>query len=159
MSWSLKLRNGDLVTDGAQLAQVTGAGKLVQDLRCAILERRGHDDLHRQFGSLIDGGYDNDGEYVDSIIGEIDIDFAVLQIESDLRRIMTEHQQRQVARSKNDRQKYGQSTLENDELLYSVEDITFTQAQDKIMVNVFIKTGTGTTFDLAVPLQNSQLGI
>jgi hypothetical protein len=155
MSWSLKLRNGDLVTDGAKLDQVTGASKLVQDLRCAILEKRGTDDLHRDFGSLIDGGYDDKGNWVDSTIGEIDIDFAVLQIESDLRRIMALHQQRQVARSKRDRQTYGQSTLDNDELLYSVEGIGFTQAQDKLMVNVLIQTGTGQQFNIAVPLQSN----
>jgi hypothetical protein len=155
MSWSLKLRNGDLVTDGAKLDQVTGAAKLVQDLRCAILEKRGTDDLHRDFGSLIDGGYDDQGNWVDSTIGEIDIDFAVLQIESDLRRIMAKHQQTQVARSKRDRKTYGQSTLDNDELLYAVEGIDFTQAQDKLMVNVLIQTGTGQQFNIAVPLQSN----
>lgn len=155
MSWSLKLRNGDLVTDGAKLDQVTGAAKLVQDLRCAILEKRGTDDLHRDFGSLIDGGYDDKGDWVDSTIGEIDIDFAVLQIESDLRRIMAMHQQKQVARSKRDRQTYGQSTLDNDELLYAVEGVDFTQAQDKLMVNVLIQTGTGQQFNIAVPLQSN----
>jgi hypothetical protein len=155
MSWSLKLRNGDLVTDGAKLDQVTGAAKLVQDLRCAILEKRGTDDLHRDFGSLIDGGYDDKGNWVDSTIGEIDIDFAVLQIESDLRRIMAMHQQKQVARSKRDRQTYGQSTLDNDELLYAVEGVDFTQAQDKLMVNVLIQTGTGQQFNIAVPLQSN----
>ena len=155
MSWSLKLRNGDLVTDGAKLDQVTGAAKLVQDLRCAILEKRGTDDLHRDFGSLIDGGYDDKGNWVDSTIGEIDIDFAVLQIESDLRRIMAMHQQKQVARSKRDRQTYGQSTLDNDEHLYAVEGVDFTQAQDKLMVNVLIQTGTGQQFNIAVPLQSN----
>lgn len=153
MSWSLKLRHGDLVTDGAQLGQVTGAAKLVQDLRCAILERRGHDDMHPSFGSLIDGGYDDNGQWVESMIGEDDIELVVLRVETDLRRLMYEHQNRQVNRSQADRQKYGISTLDKDELLYSVVSVNFQQAQDKLMVNVLIKTGNGQVFDIAVPVQ------
>lgn len=158
MSWSLQLRHGDLVTDGASLAQVTGWSKLTQDLRCAILERRGHDDMHPTFGSLIDGGYDDAGNWIQSLIGEDEIDFVVLSVETDLRRIMAEHQQRQVARAKDDRYVYGQSTLDPAEMLLEVNDIEFTQVGDELLVNVHIQNGTGNTYSISVPLQANSLG-
>lgn len=155
MSWSLQLRNGDLVSDGASLAQVTGYAKLVQDLRCAILERRGMDDLHPTFGSMIDGGYDNAGNWVEPLIGEDQIDFVVLSVDTDLRRIMAEHQQKQASRAKNDRLTYGESTLNNSELLLEVKSVDFTQINDELLVNITLHTGVGNTIDLSVPLQSS----
>ncbi len=155
MSWSLQLRNGDLVSDGASLAQVTGYAKLVQDLRCAILERRGSDDLHPRFGSMIDGGYDNNGNWVESLIGEDQIEFVVLSVDSDLRRIAAEYQQQQVSRAKSDRVQYGESTLNNSELLLEVKSVDFTQINDELLVNVTIQTGVGNTVALSIPLQSS----
>lgn len=152
MSWSLQIRNGDLVSDGAQLAQVTNQNKLVQDLRCAILERKGHDDMHPSFGSLIDGGRDDQGYWVDSLIGEDEIEFVVAQVEADLRRLAADHQARQIARAENDRMTYGQSTLNNGELLHSVTGINFVQSQDKLLVTVSLQTGTGQTINLDVPV-------
>ena len=152
MSWSLQLRNGDLVSDGAQLAQVTNQNKLIQDLRCAILERRGTDDMHPRFGSLIDGGYDDQGNWVSSLIGEDEINFVVTQVESDLRKIALEHQSRQAARAQDDRLVYGASTLNNPELLMEVRNVRFIQSQDKLMVTVSIRTGGNQDLDIDVPI-------
>ncbi len=154
MSWSLQLsHDGDLVTRGTQLAQVTNQQKLVQDLRCAILERRGTDDMHRTFGSLIDGGYDERGNWYEGMIAtDDDIEYIVAQVDSELRRIAADHQARQVVRSQNDRYTYGESTLNNAELLESVTDIHFVQAEDKLMVTVYLKTAVGQPFTINLPI-------
>lgn len=152
MSWSLQLRNGDLALDGARLGQVTGSQKLVQDLRCALLEPRGTDDLHPLFGSMIDGGRDESGRYVPSVIGEDDWERAELQIYSEIQRIVSEHQQRQIIRSQQDRRVYGESTLSMGELLVSLVDVSMTRAQDMLMVHVTLRNGDGSTTQVDIPV-------
>lgn len=152
MSWSLQIRNGDLALGGAQFGQVTGQAKLAQDLRCAILEQRGHDDMHRGFGSLIDGGYDDFGEYQESVVGSSDWQRVALRVEAEIRRICGEHQARQLERARQDRYQYGQSTLSPDELLLQVSRIDMQQAQDRLLVTVSIITGNGNHVTLNVPV-------
>jgi hypothetical protein len=69
MSWSLRIQNGDLMLDGTNLGRATGSAKLIQDLRCAILEKMGTDDLHPEYGSLLDGGRDESGDVQPGYIG------------------------------------------------------------------------------------------
>lgn len=154
MSWSLELRGGDLTIGGTRLGQVTGSNKLVQDLRCGLLEPRGFDDLHPSFGSLIDGGLDESGNQIASIIGISDWQLAATRIDTEIRRVCSDQQRRQIERGKSDRYTYGESTLTNDELLYEVNDIQMTQAQDKMLVNVNITTGQGQNLDITVPFSN-----
>jgi hypothetical protein len=155
MSWSLQLRNGDLALDGARFGQVSGAQKLVQDLRCAILEPRGHDDQHPRFGSLIDGGLDDYGNYVSSVIGAHDWDRTLLVIQTEISRMIAEHQARQIERSKRDRLTYGESTLSPGELLVSLEDIEMQQAQDRLLVTVHLRNGDGSLSALDIPIDTT----
>lgn len=151
MSWSLQLRNSDLALGGTQLAQVTDFQKLVQDLRCALLEHRGSDDMHPTYGSIIDGGFDQNGIEVISLIGTNDFQYAIHLIESEIKRVAAYHQASQVQRSKNDRLTYGESTLTPSELLVSIKNINFAQAQDKLVVNVVLQTAAGTT-NVQIPI-------
>lgn len=152
MSWSLQIRNGDLALGGAQFGQVTGQTKLVQDLRCALLESRGHDDMHPLFGSMIDGGYDEFGVYHESLISSTNWQRAALQIESEIRRICLDHQRRQLERARQDRNQYGESTLSPAELLLQVADIDMVQAQDRLLVTVHIVTGNNNTVAINIPV-------
>jgi hypothetical protein len=152
MSWSLKLRNGDLATGGARLGQVTGANKLVQDLRCALLTHRGHNEYHPRYGSIIDGGRTDAGDEAVSIIGSTDWERVALRVEGEIRRISADHQQQQLARAQKDRYTYGESTLSNDELLLEVTDVAMTQAQDALFVQVTLTTGTGKAIPLNIPV-------
>lgn len=155
MSWSLQLRNGDLALSGNRFGHVAGPQKLVQDLRCALLEPRGHDDLHPAFGSLIDGGIDEHGREVASIIGSSDWDRIRVDIKAEIQRVVMEHQRRQVTRSKLDRQTYGESTLSENELLISIAGIEMAQAQDRLMVRVGLNVGNGSVAQIDVPVTNS----
>lgn len=155
MSWSLRLQNGDLALDGRAIAQVSGAPKLVQDLKCAILEPRGHDRYHPDFGSIIDGGYNEQGVYVPSVIGETDWDFVALRVETEIRRICSLHQKAQIERDRNDRVRYGRSTLDLSEVLEAVTNVDITQSQDTMRVRVSIRTASGRTTSFEVPVAES----
>lgn len=154
MSWSIELRNGDLALRGASLGQVTGAQKLVQDLRCALLEQRGNDNAQPNFGSLLDGGRDASGNEIPSMIGGSDLEYTALRIEAEVRRVAAEHQRRQLDRAQNDRFTYGESKLGNGELLVEVSGISMVQVQDTLMVNVHLTTGDGQTIPINVPVSD-----
>lgn len=152
MSWSLALRNGDLVLGGTQLAAVAGTAKLVQDLRCAILEPMGTDDLHPAFGSLIDGGRRPDGTAVSSPLGGSDWKLIAMNIEAELRRILDNHRSRQLGRARSDQFTYGRPTLSPGELLISVNNIEMISVQDTLVCRVTLGVGDGTDRTLNIPL-------
>jgi hypothetical protein len=156
MSWSLQLRAGDLVVGGASFGVTTDQSKLVQDLRCAILERMGTDEDHPWFGSLIDGGRLN-GVEQESIIATDDWDRAVLAVEGEIRRIVDQYQKQQILRTEQDRAAYGKPTLTPGELLMGVKDIRFFQAQDNLLCRITLVTGADSDIQLNVPLGTNTL--
>jgi hypothetical protein len=156
MSWSLQLRGGDLAVGGARFGTVNGATKLVQDLRCAILERMGTDEDHPWFGSLIDGGRLN-GTEQESLIATDDWDTAVLAVEADIRRIVDQYQKQQIIRTEQDRTSYGKATLEPSEILMGISNLQFYQAQDNLLCRITLVTGADTELNLAVPLGTNAL--
>lgn len=156
MSWSLQLRAGDLVIGGARMGTVTDQSKLVQDLRCAILERMGTDEDHPWFGSLIDGGRLN-GVEQESLIATTDWDTAALAVEGEIRRIVDQYQKAQIVRTEQDRAIYGKPTLTSGELLMGVSNIQFFQAQDNLLCRVTLITGSDRNIQLNVPLGTNGL--
>jgi hypothetical protein len=156
MSWSLQLRGGDLVIGGSAFGTITGQQKLVQDLRCAILERMGTDEDHPWFGSLIDGGRLN-GVDQPSIIATDDWDVAVLAVEGEIRRIVDQYQKQQIVRTERDRTNYGKPTLVPGEVLMGVGNIQFYQAQDNLLCRVTLITGADSELTLNVPLGTNTL--
>lgn len=157
MTWSLRIRNGDLMLSGTEFDQVTGSNKLVQDLRCAILERQGTDDLHPDFGSLIDGGRDSNGNLVNSIIGGQNWNYMALIVESEIRRIASELQDRQVARAQQDRYTYGKATQTSGEVLKQISSVNMVQVQDSLVVQVGLITGSGEDIVLDIPVTNQSI--
>lgn len=156
MSWSLQLRGGDLTIGGASFGVVTQQQKLVQDLRCAILERMGTDPDHSWFGSLIDGGRLN-GVEQESIIATDNWDVAVLAVESEIRRIVDLYQKQQILRTEQDRTTYGKPTLTPGELLMGVGNLEFFQAQDNLLCRVTLVTGADQNIQVNVPLGTNTL--
>lgn len=150
MSWSLQVHNGDLALGGAQFATVTGSDKLVQDLRCYILESMGTDDMHPDYGSIIDGGIDSDGTVYASIIGETNPSQTEMFLRTEFSRIIREYQDMQLSRAKADRITYGRVTLTKGEVLYSVTNISFTWNADTVHVLLSLVVGSGE--DIAIPL-------
>lgn len=153
MSWSLELRNGDFTAGAARLGTVTRHRKLFQDLRCAVLERMGTDNLHPGYGSLIDGGRSPDGVEHPGVIGETDLQMIVLEIESEIHRISRNLQRQQLARAKQDHLTYGKPTLEPAEVLVGVSGIDFYQREDVLKVTVTVQTASDDSWAFEIPIE------
>lgn len=155
MTWSLRIRNGDFVVDSARLETVTAQQKLLQDFRCALLEQMGTDNLHPDYGSLIDGGITSDGRVVSGIIGETDIDEVTLIIQSEVARISRYMQRAQLARAKTDRLTYGRATMVPQEVLLSLNGLNFNQFEDELKVTISITAANNETFDISLSLNQN----
>lgn len=144
MSWSLAIVNGDLSYGQHGLNTVVGADKVVQDLECCILEPLGTDYSDPDFGSIIEGGIDSDGNIYMSLIGDTNDDTTAALIEVELQRIAQNYQAEQVERNQNDLSTYGVSTLSAGEALLSISNITTQQVGTMCYVTATLTTGTGT---------------
>lgn len=153
MSYSLQIRSGDLNPSGGSVAVVKGVQKLVQDLRCALLEPRGSDPQHPDYGSLLNGGIDEQGRTNPGVIGSTISAETMLGIEAEIRRVLTAYQIDQQSRLYEELNSYGgQTTLTPDELLYTLDAIDTTQVNDVVVVSVKISTGTGQQFEIIRPV-------
>lgn len=151
MSWSLQLRNGDLAHDRGRYAVVQGPNKIAQDLRVWILTRYGADEAHPTFGSTIDGGVEGDQELA-SVLDLNNPNIAATVIRAELQRWATGYKQQQLARIQSDVQTYGSSSLRKDEILEDLSEITFSQVQDTLFVQVTIKPAVAQEVTLNVPV-------
>lgn len=153
MSYSLQLRNGDLVVDEGRIGVVTGWQKLLQDLRCHLLEKLGTDSSYPDFGSALDGGTAPDGTEIDSPIGETDRDVVEAFVVTEINRVIREHQNKQLARVRDDQYTYGKTTLTQGELLESADiNIGF---QDTMMVIQIVVRSEGLDRRFSIPIQLS----
>jgi hypothetical protein len=143
MSWSLEIENGDLQFGSAGLNVVTGSQKLTQDLACDLLEPMGTDPLHPSFGSVIDGGYDTNGNYVQGVIGQSNDASTGSAVGNEVSRICQNYQTQQIARNQADVATYAKSTLTADEALLAVMGIQVEQVQDQALVTATLQTGAG----------------
>lgn len=125
----------------AQIGVVQGSQKLVQDFRCAVLEALGNDDLHPSWGSTLDGGIGPNGEWVRGVIGTADPWAAQMQVESEIRRIATLLQQRQLQRLQQERLTYNKVTLTASEILLGVTNVRMSQVGDALTVGVTLHNG------------------
>lgn len=155
MTWSLRISNGDFVVTSAHLGTVTAQQKLLQDFRCAILEQMGTDNLHPDYGSLIDGGINSSGEVVSGVIGNINVDEVTMIIESEISRIARYMQRAQLARAKSDKLTYGRATLVPQEVLLSLNGITFEQREDLLNVTILLTAANDENFEVQLAINES----
>jgi phage baseplate assembly protein W len=148
--WSLAIRNGDLTLGGSSYGTVTGEDKLVQDLRCFILEKRGTDDMHPTYGTTLDGGRLDDGTESPGLIGKPNTALVQLEVESELKRIINDYQARQLERAKADRMAYGKTTLHRGEVLLGVTEMKFTPVGDTLNILITLQTANDTKIDLGL---------
>jgi len=153
MSWSLQIKTGDLNLSGpAGYAAVRGSQKLIQDLRNWLLERRGTDFLHPHYGSTLDGGMIR-GVSTDAVIGSSVTAEVLLDIETEIRRVLNAYQSQQAARMRRDIMRYGgRNTFDDNEILESVGAVTIRQVNDVVAVRITINTSSGRSISLVQPL-------
>lgn len=156
MTWSLRIgEDGDFHVDAAHLGTVTAQQKLVQDFRCALLEQMGTDNLHPDFGSLIDGGITPDGVVSEGVIGETDLRMVALTIQGEVSRIARRMQQVQLARAKSDRLTYGHATMVPQEVLLQLNGVEMKQKEDQIYVTINLTAANNSNFDINLPINTS----
>lgn len=152
MSWSLKIQNGDLALGSASYGTVTGSHKLVQDLRCYLLEHIGTDPLHPDYGSMLDGGRLPDGTEVPGYIGMQNDNFTMTEINAEIRRIVNQYQALQLDRARSDRNIYGKATFTKGEVLLGVSAIEFENNMDSLNITIGLITGDDTNPDLELTI-------
>lgn len=155
MTWSLQISNGDFTVDAAHLGTVTAQNKLLQDFRCAILEQMGTDNLHPEYGSLIDGGINAEGKVVEGVIGRTDPHEVAMLIESEVSRIARYMQRTQLARAKSDKMTYGRATLVPQEVLLSLNGIDFLQREDLLRVTIHLTAANDQTFEIGLDINEN----
>ena len=152
MSWSFQVSNGDLTLSAGGFGIVTGEQKLAQDLRHFMLERMGTDSAHPSYGSLFDGGKRPDGTEVSGVVGRHDFELASMQVQSDVRRIVTEYQAMQLARAKRERQRYNKTTFTPGEVIKTLAGIRLRQVQDSLYVTLLITTASDVDLNIEIPV-------
>jgi len=154
MTWSFHVKNGDLNFAGpGGFATVTGQQKLVQDLKNWLLEPRGTDPFHPDYGSVLDGGVMPDGTEAISTIGGLVTGEAMLNIEAEIRRVLVGYQQMQFDRINREHAQYGgRNTFSNGEILASVQDVIISQVGDTVLAQCVIRTASGDAISFIQPL-------
>jgi hypothetical protein len=155
MTYSLDIHSGDLAVGGLSggLAVVTGGNKLIQDLKCAVLTRLGTLPMHPNYGSGLDGGVLPDGTLIETHIGNVITRQAMLDVEQELRRILTDHQRQQLTRLKAEQAFYsGQDTFDPGEILYAVDGVQVQQFGDTLVARISIRTASGRALSFAQPV-------
>jgi hypothetical protein len=136
MSFSLALQNGDLNLSGTSLGTVVNAAKLQQDLVCTLLTPLGFEELHPEFGSILEENLINPET---TIIGTGDFNHAAAIVRSELLRICQNYQAQQIARNEDDAIKFGKPTLTSGEVLLRVININFISAEDHLLCKLTLE--------------------
>lgn len=124
------------------------AAKLQQDLACAILTPLGFEELHPEFGSILEEDIINPET---TIIGTKDFSHAAARVRSELLRICQNYQAQQIARNEDDAIKFGKPTLTPGEVLLRVVEVNFVSAEDHLMATLALEIGTD-TLEINIPV-------
>lgn len=134
MSYSLAVRNGDLVREGSSLAIVYGVEKLKQDLQCWVTERYGGDRFHPLMGSILQ-------EYIGSVISPR----TYAEIQDEVMRVLDNYQRVQYVGFKNNPRLYSLS-----EILDTIENVQVAINYDTVSVMVSVSTAAKTPAQITI---------
>ena len=148
------MKNGDLSLSGpGGFAAVTGQNKLVQDLKHGLLEPRGSDPFHPEWGSTLDGGELSDGTVVASSIGGLFTGEDLLSVEAEIRRVLNAYQASQAQRLGRETTQYGgKNTFSAGEILRTVNDVDIRQLGDVAVATVSLTTASGSLLTFNQPV-------
>jgi hypothetical protein len=154
MSYSLDIQSGDFTLSGpGGLSTVSGRDKLIQDLRCWMLEQIGNDPMHPELGSALDGGVLPDGTIIETTIGNIITKKAMLDLENEVRRVISQYQQQQLSKIRSEQMLYGGIYhLDPGEILLGIADVEVTQTGATLVARITIRTAENVLIPLALPV-------
>lgn len=146
MTFSLRIKNGDLALQNRSLSVVEGPDKLVQDLTCNILTPRRFYENYPEFGTEIES----------TVIGQSNWDMAMMYVEAEIKRICKFYQDVQKVRHEYDAQTNRRLSQTADEILLRVINIEMKQINDVLVAKVEIETGENSLTELYIPVPSGK---
>lgn len=129
---TLKLSNGDLTLSGRAFAEVSGTGKVAQDLRGALAEPLGNDRFHPGWGSTL-------GDFISTIADEE----TQFEVEAEVNRVISNYAAIQRDKVVADIHSGGGSRFTTDEILQRVAGVSTTVTQDRVAIDIRLQTASG----------------
>jgi phage baseplate assembly protein W len=126
---TLRLRDGDLVLGTSGYQMITGAPRVLQDLRCALGEPVGNDRFHPGYGSQLE-----------SYIGIPLDDDAIFLVVQEVSRVVRNYAEVQRDQITTDVLSGLTSRYTAGDVVAELTDIKVTASQDALMVTVAMRT-------------------
>ena len=140
MTWSLRLdESGDLALGGKGLDTVTKEKKLVQDLKCELLEKKGEYPFNPNYGSLLEDDLIAELQNT-SVSTKLSRDEVIVQIESHIGEVINRYQKKQLGRAKADKMSRGKATLTPEEVVVDFAIVNAVQNLTTVKVEVRLTT-------------------
>lgn len=135
---TLFLRDGDLMPAHRDLVTVEGAGKVAQDLRCALLEPLGNDRFHPGWGSTL-------SDFIASVANE-DTRF---DVEAEVNRVISNYAA--VQRDKIEADMLGDvdTRFSTEEILSRVREVRVEVREETVDIHIGLQTVAGEIFVLS----------
>jgi hypothetical protein len=150
MSKSLSIAAGDLSVTQRHYDTVSGKDKLIQDLRCWLIERVNTDPATPDFGSRFE---------TDEYIGQDYTDIIAAQARIDVQDILVRYQQSQLAKLQDETITYnGLNTFDEGEVIESIDSIQSTFSGTTLLIRVTLTTMAGEQVKVDVPLDSYSYG-
>lgn len=150
MSKSLSIASGDLSVTGRHYDTVSGKDKLIQDLRCALIEQVGTDPATPEFGSR----FETD-DYLGQIYSETLAESAVI----DVMTILQTYQQAQLTKIQQETVIYnGLNTFDAEEVIDTIDSVDSVFSGDTLVVRVQLTTIAGNQVKIDVPVDTYTFG-
>ena len=122
MTYSLALRDGDLVAQGSQLVIVYGSEKLKQDMTCWLVERYGGNKFHPTYGSVLE-------DHIGSVITPT----TQSKVYNEILRVLDNYQRMQYQAFMAD-----PSIFSISELMYSVDSVDISISLDTVNATISV---------------------
>lgn len=129
---TLLLRDGDLVPSHRDFLMVRGAGKVAQDLRCALLEPLGNDRFHTGWGSSLQ-----------TFIASITNETVRMEVEAEVNRVISNYAAIQRDKIEADISGDEETRFTTSEVLSRVQSVTVDVAQETVAINISLRTVAG----------------
>jgi hypothetical protein len=153
MSKSLAVVGGDLAIQSRAYKTVTGRAKLIQDLRSWVLEPVGTDPATPDFGTRLEGVLTDTEDYA-GVIGGALTSQIVNELQTELYEQVLRYQQLQVTKMQDEVVRYdGQTTLDPDEVIQSVDGVDAVIDGDAILVQITLTTFASTSLTITIPVK------
>jgi phage baseplate assembly protein W len=150
MSKSLSIASGDLSVTGRHYDTVTGKDKLMQDLRCALIEQIGDDPATPNFGSNFE---------TDDYLGQVYTEALADQARSEVMSILQTYQANQLQKIQTEVITYnGINTLSAGEVIESIDSVDSTFSGDTLVIRVQLTTIDGSQVKIDVPVDTFTYG-